>query len=229
MQIKPRILVDAVILIDVWGANSWSKLNEETGGSKFTNEDWVNYQKAYIKGAHKFLQNINFNVLINATYRNGKMTSFNHKKALKGLDQNAAFTPMHYKRYNCEPFKKFFSDCTMADIRKLVKPRGKIIVGGGSWGACVHYRPVGMTRLMKEGFKVFTAPELCYQEPHNKFTHQEQTGINHQDLLVDDIVWSRSSIDNHYYDNLYEGLMIHPDDALDRVDPYGVSHRDKPG
>ena len=228
MPKKPLIHVDAVLLIDVWAAENWANLNKETGGSKYTDDEWVKYHKRYIKNSHKFLQNINFDVLINATYRNN-MAQFDTQKSLDGEDQNAGFTPMHYKDYQCKPFKKFFSECSMSDIYKLIKPRGKIIVGGGSFGACVHYRPVGMARLLKEGFRVFTAPELCYHEPRHPATEELQSGIQHRDLLADDIVWSRSNIDNEYYDFLYEGLMIHPDNILDRVNQYGVSHRDLPG
>ena len=59
MQKKPLIHVDAVLLIDVWAAETWANLNKETGGSKYTDDEWVKYQKRYIKNSHKFLQNIN--------------------------------------------------------------------------------------------------------------------------------------------------------------------------
>ncbi|MDA8897694.1 hypothetical protein N9I83_01545 [bacterium] len=230
MEDKPQIHVDAVLLIDIWGAESFVSIisdgTDNIGG--FTPNDWLNYQTTYQQRCHSFLQKFKFDTLINATYR-GPTPTFSSEKFNRNEDQDAEFSPMHYKHYNCNPRKIMNANCQMADICQLVKPGGTIIVGGGSWGACVHFRPVGIHRLMNYGFRVFTAPELCYQTPVHSITGARNSGIHHQDLLIDDIVWSRSVINGHYYDFLYEGVMVHQDNALERVDHYGVPHKDRAG
>ena len=50
----------------------------------------------------------------------------------------------------------------------------------------------------------------------DEITGQKTSGISHQDLLVDDVVWSRSVINGYYYDMLYEGVTVHTDNILDR-------------
>ena len=228
---KPKIQVDAVILIDIWSPDSFLSIvsGESASLGDYTSDQWLNYMTAYQKGCHNFLQRFHFDVLINATYRTAQAPTYNSAKNLADEDQDEEFSPFHYKKYDCDPHKKLYTDCQIADVRQFVKPNGKIVVGGGSWGACVHFRPVGMTRLMNAGFRVFTAPELCYGIPTHRPSGEKNTGIHHQDMLIDDIVWSRSNLNGYYYDFLYEGLMIHPDNALDRRDAYGVAHRDKPG
>jgi hypothetical protein len=228
MNQKPTIHVDAVLLIDIWGPESFVSIIGEHGFGDYTANDWLNYQRVYQKSCHNFLNRFKFDTLINATYR-AVCPALSNEKSLTGEDQSIDFSPMHYKNYHCNPRRVMNVNYQMADICQLVKPGGTVVVGGGSWGACVHFRPVGITRLINHGFRVFTAPELCYQNPVNVLTGAKTSGISHQDLLVDDIVWSRSVINDHYYDYLYEAIMVHQDNALDRVDGNGVAHRDKSG
>lgn len=215
MNQKPQIHVDAVLLIDIWGPEAFVSIISEHGFGEFTSNDWFNYQIRYQKSCHNFLNKFKFDTLINATYR-GPTPYFNIERFYRNEDQNEEFSPMHYKHYHCKPHRVMNADCQIEDICRHVKPNGTIIVGGGSWGSCVHFRPVGFNTLMNYGFRVFTAPELCYQNPVNKITGAKTSGISHQDLLIDDVVWSRSVINGHYYDFLYEGVMVHPDNPLDR-------------
>ena len=71
MKPKPQIHVDAVLLIDIWGAESFISIisdgTDDIGG--FTPNDWLNYQTTYQQRCHSFLQKFKFNTLINATYR----------------------------------------------------------------------------------------------------------------------------------------------------------------
>ena len=216
---KPRFHADAALLIDIWGADvPWMAFYDNR---RFSIDQWQNYMSKFIKNCTLDLQQFDFDVLLSATYRNEDHPAFN-KNLADSLDQLREFTPMHYAKYKCGPIKKFFLDCQMADIYKFVKPRGKIIVGGGSWGACVHFRPVGMYKLIREGFRVFTTPTICYNMPDHHATGETMVGIHLQDLLWDDVVWTRCVDKGIYYDNLYEGIMVHPDNALNRKNVYGV-------
>ena len=214
---KPVFQADAALLIDIWGADIWKGPEQMKHTAGFSNDQWCNYMAKFTENCIHDLQQFNFNVLINATYQHGEFPAFNKALAHAGLDQTAEFTPMHYAKYACGPFKKFFLNCQLPDIYNFVKPKGKIIVGGGSWGSCVHFRPVGMHRLIREGFRVFTTPNICYNTPYHHSTGEEMIGIHLQDLLWDDIVWTRCVDKGIYYDNLYEGLMVHPDNALGRT------------
>ncbi len=211
---KPLFQADAVLLIDIWGADSWKSLESHDHNAGFSNDQWCNYMTKFIKNCTHELQLFDFGVLINATYMHS--FGFNKDLAYAGEDQGVQFTPMHYKKYYTGPVKKFFLDCQMTDIYKFVQPGGKIVVGGGSWGECVHFRPVGMYKLIREGFRVFTTPNICYNTPYHHATGEEMVGIHLQDLLWDDIVWTRCVDEGMYYDNLYEGVMVHPDNALGR-------------
>ncbi len=221
---KPIFQADAALLIDIWGADIWKGPEQMDHTAGFSNDQWCDYMARFTKNCIHELQKFNFNVLLNATYKNSMSLAFNKDLEHAGLDQTAEFTPMHYAKYSCGPVKKFFLDCQLPDIYNCVKPKGKIIVGGGSWGACVHFRPVGMYRLIREGFRVFTTPNLCYNTPYHQATGQEMTGIHLQDLLWDDIVWTRCVDKGIYYDNLYEGIMVHPDDALGRKNGNGFEN-----
>ena len=215
MAPKPQIHVDAVLLIDIWGPESFVSIISKHGFGNYTSNDWLNYQTRYQKSCHNFLNFFKFDTLINATYR-GPTPTFSSEKCNRDEDQDEEFSPMHYKQYHCNPRRVMNVNCQIQDICEHVKPGGTIIVGGGSWGACVHFRPVGFNTLMNHGFRVFTAPQLCYRNPVDEITGQKTSGISHQDLLVDDVVWSRSVINGYYYDMLYEGVTVHTDNILDR-------------
>lgn len=233
MNKKPQIHVDAVILIDIWSPFSMVSIISVADGpnafAKYSYDEWLDYQTVYQEKCHSFLQNFKFDTLINATYRTSDAPTFSREKVLTGEDQDAEFTPMHYKHYICNPRKKMYAECKLEDVSQFVPPGGTIIVGGGSWGACSHFRPVGMVRLIEAGYRVFTAPQLCYSFPVHVESGTRNTGIHFQDMLLDDIVWSRCNIKGYFYDFLFEGLMVHNDNALDRTNRDGVAHRDAPG
>tara|TARA_B100000900_G_scaffold415304_1_gene444700 strand:- start:3161 stop:3832 length:672 start_codon:yes stop_codon:yes gene_type:complete len=222
MQNKPRFHADAVILIDVWGAEQYAL--DTTITNKYDDDVLVEYMQRYQKNCYEFLQTFDYDYLLSATYRNGKLPAFSNKLSDQGIVQGAEYTPMHHLEYACQPQKLYSENFTITDLYKLVQPRSKIVVGGGNWGACLHYRPLGMVKLKREGFRVFTSPQICYGEPVHNATGEE--GVIPEDLLWDDIAWSRCSVNDVHYDTLYEGIAIHPDNSLGRINGLGVPLKD---
>jgi len=220
---KPQIKVDAILLIDIWGVESWmNPVITDNFKKYFTVDEWRDYMTRYIDTCSKHLQRFSADTVINATYSNSENLAYEPN----AKTQSSEFAPLHYIDYNDQPKKYLYTHCTMLDIYKHVPPGGKIIVGGGSWGACVHYREVGMVNLIRQGFKVYTAPELCYSMPNHMVTKTPLNGIHPLDMLWDDIVWSRCHLMGHFYDYLFQAMTVHPDNALGRTNPKGIAMRD---
>ena len=219
---KPPFTADAVILIDCWGPLA-TPIQEDKPNPVWSQKEWDQYMEKFMTNCHNTLQTYNFPVLFSASYRNGESPGYSIMKYNNGEKQSAEFSPLHHLDYRCKPLRILELDAEMKDIYKYVPPRGKIIVGGGTFGACVHYRPVGMVKLLREGFRVFTSTSICYKEPSHRPSKTPLPGDIHlQELLWDDIVWSRCSQNGNFYDNIYEGIMVHPDNALGRMSGKGI-------
>lgn len=237
VQNKPKFKADALLLIDCWGKSSWDHMVKDDPNWKdpVKRENLYQYKRNFNSDINGYLNHYNFDTLISATYRNPTYHwGENDDGANDGLlAELTEWSPLHYNKYDCKPTGKYlYTDCTMADIYQHVPRGGKIIVGGGSWGACLHFRPVGMVKLLKEGFRVFTNEEICYNDNYSQFKalhidgRPVNRGIHIQDLLWDDILWSRCYDNNYMYPDLYEGMMVHPDNALGRRNPNGVAMKD---
>lgn len=210
MRFKPKFEVDAVVMIDCWAFDYLDLVDIE--GSPFSQEIYKNYMSRWRRLALDHLRKIKFDTLINATYR--------MNPALPVDDRGSMFSSRDQFQDTINYAE--FRDAKLSDIAKYVPPGGKIIVGGGSWGACYHYRPVGATRLIKEGYNVYTCPEICYTEGN---ISKGDLPIPYEAFLHDDIVWSRTYENGYMYPQVFHGLMTHPDNALGRVNPHGEDMR----
>ena len=198
-----RFQADALIMIDCWGEDFWHLLGDHL--PHFSNEMYCDYMKQWYLNARNWMGMWHFNTLINASYR------------FKGLSEESDGSLFGHPGHTFDYTTKYVElrDAEIKDIYKYVPPGGKIIVGGGSFGACFHYRDVGACRLIKNGFKVYTNPNICYRQ---HYIPKNIIPMPDLEFIHDDIVWSRTYESGNLYPELYHGLMIHPDNALDRRD-----------
>jgi len=45
-------------------------------------------------------------------------------------------------------------------FKKIVKPGSSILLGGQAFGMCFHYNHLGLIRLLRENYRVFSSPKL---------------------------------------------------------------------
>ena len=60
----------------------------------------------------------------------------------------------------------------MSDLKSILAPNSKILIGGQSFGMCVHYNPLGIFNLLLEDFIVFSSPKIINTRFHNTFLYE---------------------------------------------------------
>ena len=93
--------------------------------------------------------------------------------------------PIHsmFKEYFREDLKTIE---TIQHFREFVPPGSPVLVGGGSFGGCMHYNPVGVINLIKANYQVFTHPGIIMLdwESENQPTYSRHVEIIESDKLV---------------------------------------------
>ena len=75
---------------------------------------------------------------------------------------------------------------TLDQFQNLIPPGSSVLVGGGSYGGCMHLNPVGVVNLMKAKYQVFTHPGIIMLdwESENQPTYTRHIEIIENDKLV---------------------------------------------
>lgn len=60
----------------------------------------------------------------------------------------------------------------MSDLKSILAPNSKILIGGQSFGMCVHYNPLGIMNLLSENFIVYSSPKIINTRFHDTYLYE---------------------------------------------------------
>lgn len=227
---------DCVVIIDCWSVFQMDEVAKQEDWDADTKKLAVARLKAYYKQFKLTLEGYEFDSVLHAVYAN-EYNSILYTHESKPEYQQTL--PAERWMYRSNPLKSenlgngkvnslTVDVANISDIESLTKSTNKnILVCGRSWLACLHFREVGIEYLMNAGYNVFVDSRLVHCEHTRQRT--VPVGIDYDDLLNDDIIWSTHRTDvgtpqHKLHHHLYRAVAIHADRAHHNPEPAAATN-----